>query len=93
MSSWKLVVRRMSVVASETSKGWTVRSSRHDARSMPHRSSTASEKARCASRGKRPRRQESSTGAASATARIIGTSAALSRSKTPTTSVVFIPGS
>jgi hypothetical protein len=77
----------------DVAKGCTVRSNRHEARSIPHRSSSASEKRRCASRGKRPCRQASSTAAASAMAAIIGTSATLSRSKIATTSAVFMPGS
>ena len=59
----------MSVGANEVANGCTVLSSRQAARSIPHRSSTASAKARCASRGKRPVRQESSIGSASATSR------------------------
>ena len=80
-SSWKCVVSRMSVGANDVANGCTVVSSRHAARSIPHALEHREREPRCASRGKRPRRHESSTGSASATARISGTSAALRRSK------------
>ena len=93
LSSWKFVVRRMSSGEIDVANGCTVRSSRHDALSIPQRSSTPSENRNCAFQGKWPRRHESSIGSPSETVRIIGTSALLIWSKIALTSAVVIPGS
>ena len=69
----------MSVGANDVANGCTVLSSRHAARSIPQRSSTASANRRCACRGKRPRRHESSIGSASWTARSHGYERCLQR--------------
>ncbi len=94
LSSWKFVVSRMSADDIDIANGCTVRSSRHGrAVHPPPLEHGEREPALRAAREAAAKARVVDRIGASATARSIGTSAALSWSKIASTSAVFIPGS